>query len=88
MILLLLGAFSSSAVLKFLVGAGLGLGTSAFMITFLNYYVDQAVGSTSALGAVAGLIGLSGLDKALSIVVGALVARVSINSLNIKLIKS
>ena len=85
---LLFDMFAKGAVFKFLAGAGLGLGTSAFLITFLNYYISKSQSSIGALGAVTGLVGLSGLDKGLSIIVGALVARVTLNSLNVKIYKA
>lgn len=83
----ILYAFAGSFLSRVLLGAGLGLATAGFILTFVNYYIDKAVSTLSAGGVVLGLIGLSGTDVALSIIVGALVARTTIDSLNIRLVK-
>lgn len=80
--------FASSFLSRVLVGAGLGLATASFVLTFVNYYIDKAINNLNGAGAaVLGLLGLSGTDVALSIVLGALVARTTIDSLNIRLVK-
>ena len=74
---------------RVLIGAGLGFGTSAFLITFVNYYINKAVTTMSGTSAdVLGLVALSGSDKGLSIIIGALVCRVTIQSLSLKMVKS
>lgn len=77
-----------SLVSRLLIGAGLGLGVSAFMINFLNYYINGATQQLSGGSAtVLAFIGLSGVDKGLSIILGALVTRVTLSSMKIGLIK-
>ncbi len=83
----ILYAFAGSFLSRVLHGAGLRLATAGFILTFVNYYIVMAVNSLSGAGVVLGLVGLSGTDVALSIIVGALVARTTIDSLNIRLVK-
>lgn len=63
-----------------LTGAGLGLITIAALQKFSSYYKDQALSAFGELGAVTGLLGLAGVDKAISIVIGAYLAGVYIKT--------
>ncbi len=83
-----LSFFASSFLKQALLGAGLGLLSGVFVLTLVNQYIGQAVTSMSSIGSVAGLMGLAGLDVALSIVIGAVVCRATISSLSVRLSKS
>lgn len=61
-------------------GAGLGLITVTALQQFISYYKDQALSTFGELGAVTGLLGLAGVDKAISIVIGAYLAGVYIKT--------
>lgn len=65
---------------QILTGAGLGLVSTAVLTTFIDYYKTQAIANLGQLGLVSGILGLSGLDKALSIVIGAYLAGVYIKT--------
>lgn len=85
---LALAGFSSQAIGKLLTGAGIGLASSAFIITFLNYYLNKSLGQLNSLpGDVLGLAALSGVDVGISMIIGAVIARVTLNSSFLKLIK-
>lgn len=79
----LAGSFIKSALL----GAGLGLFSGAFVLTIITTYINSATASMSGFGSYAGLFGLCGFDKALSILIAAMVCKTTINTLTPKLMK-
>lgn len=81
LIALMLTFFASSFIKQALLGAGLGLVTSTVILTMVNKYISTAINNMSSIGSMAGLMGLSGLDVALSIIIGAIVCRATISSL-------
>lgn len=89
-LLLLVGGFLASDLLRrVLLSAGLGLATAAFFTTILNIYIDRVINNLGGMPAsVLGLLGLFGFDKALSIIIGALVMRASINAMSISVRKA
>lgn len=60
-----------SWIAQILTGAGLGLASMAAFGVFLDYYKNLALSNLGNLGAVAGLLGIGGVDKSISIVLGA-----------------
>jgi hypothetical protein len=75
----------SGGIRTMMVGAGLGLVTSSFILTLANTYISRSLGAMGGAGDIYALLGLSGCDKALSIVLGALVARVTISSMRLSI---
>ena len=63
-----------------LTGAGLGLATTAALTGFVTYYKSQAIANLGQLGLVSGILGLSGLDTAISIVIGSYLSSVYIKT--------
>jgi hypothetical protein len=78
--------FGSGAAKNMLAGAGLGLATSAFILTILNQYIDTFANSMNGLQII-GLLAISGVDVAISVIIGALVTRATIASQSISLTK-
>lgn len=76
----LLTYLSNSFIGQALLGAGLGLATTTGLSVFSDYYKQQALASFGQLGAVTGILGLAGVDKAISIVIGAYLASVYIKT--------
>lgn len=76
----LLNNISQSWLGQVLTGAGLGLVTIGGVNTFVDYYKQQALSNFGQLGAISGLMGLSGVDKAISIIIGAYIASVYIKT--------
>ena len=64
---------------RFLTGAGVGLVTSQIVLTVVNSIIDKAITQMGLFSAV-GLLGLSGVDVGLSIIIFALVARATMAS--------
>ncbi len=71
-----------------LLGAGLGLGTGAAVLTALNIYIDRLTSQFGTLSNdVMGLLALSGVHIALSAIISAVVFRLTMNSAKVSLIK-
>lgn len=81
---------NKSWLIQVLTGAGLGLATTASFTTFIDYYKLKTINELGQLGAVSGLLSIAGLDKAISIIIGAYMASVYINTFasSLKLIKN
>lgn len=67
----LLANATKSLINKALLGAGIGLATTVGLNSFVDYYKTKTIAEFGQLGAVSGLLHLSGLDKAISIIIGA-----------------
>ena len=64
---------------KVLLGAGVAIVSSAIINTILTSFIEKAINASSSVDPTyLGLLALSGLDQAISIIVGALVARATI----------
>lgn len=74
---------------KVLLGAGVSLVTGAVIETILNAYIGKAMAMSSQLNpSYLGLLSISGLDRAISIIIGALVARSAIMAAQVSFVKS
>lgn len=79
----------SVGVKKALAGAGLGLGTYAGISSLLDKMIADANAMLSAGdGKILSMIGLTGIDTALSIILSACVIRATINSSSLFLAKN
>lgn len=56
---------------QILTGAGLGLASFAGLNMFINYYQGKLIASMSNMGQVTGLLGIAGVDDAISMIIGA-----------------
>ncbi|RKL73267.1 DUF2523 family protein [Moraxella catarrhalis] len=65
---------------RVMMGAGFGLVTISGLNAFVDYYKVRALEQFGELGAFSGLLGLAGIDKAVSIMIGAYVASVYIKT--------
>ena len=64
---------------KVLLGAGVAIVSSAIIQTVLTSFINKAIGASSSIDhTYLGLLAISGLDQAISIVIGALIARATI----------
>lgn len=88
-LLMMVGTFLMQGSVKTaLLGAGLGLASAVVMKTVLERYINQALEQMQGFDSiVASFLNLSGFDIALSVVIGALIARVTMNSMKLSLIK-
>lgn len=64
---------------KVLLGAGVAIVSSAVIQTVLTSFINKAIAASSSIDyTYLGLLAISGLDQAISIVIGALIARATI----------
>lgn len=64
---------------KVLLGAGVAIVSSAIINTILSSFIQKAITASSSIDPTyLGLLAISGLDQAISIIIGALVARATI----------
>lgn len=65
---------NSSWIAQILTGAGLGLASMVAFNTFVDYYKAQSLAAFGQLGSVSGLLGIAGVDRSISIILGAYLA--------------
>lgn len=64
---------------KVLLGAGVALVSTAVIQTVLTGFINKAINASTAVDhTYLGLLAISGLDQAISIIIGALIARAAI----------
>ena len=74
---------------KVLLGAGVTIISGAVFNIVLSAYINKAIAASSSINPTyLGLLSISGLDHAISIIVGALVARATLMAANISFSKS
>lgn len=74
---------------KVLIGAGVTLISGAVFNIVLTTYINKAISASSQIdGTYLGLLSISGLDHAISIIVGALIARATLMAANISFTKA
>lgn len=74
---------------KVLLGAGVTLITGAVINAILTAYINKALSAAGQIDQTyLGLLSISGLDHAISIIIGALIARATLLAANISLTKS
>ena len=88
-LILIAGFILESAVKKLLLGAGLALVSMTTIQIFFDRKLQQAQSQTGNMDNwILGLIALAKLDVCLSIIVGAVMARVAISAAAVSLRKS
>ena len=74
---------------KVLVGAGVTIVSGAVINIVLTTYINKAIAASSQIDSTyLGLLSLSGLDHAISIIIGALIARATLLAANLSFKKS
>ncbi|MFW2003614.1 DUF2523 family protein [Acinetobacter ursingii] len=87
-LLLVIGFFLEGAVKRLLVGAGLSLISMASIQTYFDYKINQAISQTGYMDNwILGLLAIAKLDVCLSIIIGAVAARVVISAASLSLSK-
>ncbi|WP_312967895.1 DUF2523 family protein [Acinetobacter gerneri] len=76
------------SVKRALTGAGLGLASSASILIAVKAYINNFIAQSNSMGAdVLALLSLSGVDIALSAIIGAIVFRLTVNSAKLSLVR-
>lgn len=79
---------TKGSVKSALTGAGLGLASSAVVLTAVQSYIDKLLVAGNSMSADAlGLLALSGAHIALSMIIGAIVYRLTITSTKLTLMR-
>lgn len=71
-----------------LTSLGVGLVSSSISLVLFNQYINYLQSSYSALGDVAGILALAGVDYGLSIIISAVVIKITLKAKNISLGKT
>jgi Protein of unknown function (DUF2523) len=73
---------------KVLMGAGVTIASGAVINIILSTYINKAISASSSINPTyLGLLSISGLDHAISIIIGALVARATLLAANLSFTK-
>lgn len=84
----IIGFVLGTALKRILLGAGLALVSSQIILTTINVYINRALSGMSFNGSNAMMfLGLSGADVAISVMIGALIARATMEAMNLGLRK-
>ena len=74
---------------KVLVGAGVTIVSGAVINIVLTTYINKAIAASSQINSTyLGLLSISGLDHAISIIIGALIARATLLAANLSFKKA
>ena len=68
-----------------LTSLGVGLVSSSVSLVLFNQYINYLQSSYSALGDVAGILALAGVDYGLSIIISAVVIKITLKAKNVSL---
>jgi len=79
---------ASGFLRRLLAGAGLSLVASTIVLTIINFLLDRFMSGFFAVGNLAGLVGVAGLDQCVSIIFSAFIARAIISSSSLTAIKN
>lgn len=72
----LFSGFSKTGLKQVLLGAGIGLASAGVSLIVINYFISKIVEVSGSIGyGVVGIFGLAGIDKAISIIIGAYVLK-------------
>ena len=75
--------------MKVLVGAGVTIVSGAVINIVLTTYINKAIAASSQINSTyLGLLSISGLDHAISIIIGALIARATLLAANLSFKKA
>jgi len=74
---------------KVLIGAGVTIVSGAVINIVLTTYINKAIAASSQIDSTyLGLLSISGLDHAISIIIGALIARATLLAANLSFKKA
>ena len=84
----LLDSFAQGFLSKMIKGAGISLISGTVILTVINFLIDRFISDFFVVGDLASLVGVSGLDQCISIVISAMIARAIISLISIILQKT
>lgn len=81
----ILDSFAQGFLSKLIKGAGISLISGTVILTTINFLINKFLSDFFIVGDLASLVGVSGLDQCISIVMSALIARAMISTTNVSL---
>ena len=84
----LLDSFAEGFLSKLIKGAGISLISGTVILTVINFLINKFLSDFFVVGDLASLVGVSGLDQCISIVMSAMIARAMITSTSLSFSKT
>lgn len=84
----LLDNFAEGFLSKLIKGAGISLISGTVILTVINFLINRFMSDFMIVGDLASLVGVSGLDQCISIIISAFIARAMISSTNLSFSKT
>lgn len=84
----ILDSFADGFLSRLVKGAGISLVSGTVILTVINHLISSFMSDFFVVGDLAALVGVSGLDQCISIVISAFIARAMICSTNITMSKA
>ena len=84
----LLDSFAEVFLSKLIKGAGISLISGTVILTVINFLINKFLSDFFVVGDLASLVGVSGLDQCISIVMSAMIARAMITSTSLSFSKT
>ena len=79
----ILDSFADGFLNRMIKGAGISLISGTVILTVINYLINKFMSDFFVVGDLASLVGVSGLDQCISIIISAFIARAMITSSNV-----
>ncbi len=79
----ILDSFGDGFLNRIIKGAGVSLISGTVILTVINYLINKFMSDFFVVGDLASLVGVSGLDQCISIIISAFIARAMISSTNV-----
>lgn len=79
----ILDSFADGFMAKLVKGAGISLVSGTIILTVINFLINKFLSDFFLVGDLASLVGVSGMDQCISIVMSAMIARAMISSTNL-----
>jgi len=79
----ILDSFADGFLNRMIKGAGISLISGTVILTVINYLINRFMSDFFVVGDLASLVGVSGLDQCISIIISAFIARAMITSSNV-----
>lgn len=84
----LLDNFAEGFLSKLIKGAGISLISGTVILTVINFLINRFMSDFMVVGDLASLVGVSGLDQCISIIISAFISRAMITSTNLSFSKT
>ncbi|AUX87543.1 hypothetical protein C3F34_16800 [Acinetobacter sp. ACNIH2] len=84
----LLDSFAEGFLSKLIKGAGISLVSGTVILSVINFLVNKFLSDFFVVGDLASLVGVSGLDQCISIVISGMIARAMITTTSLSFSKT